>query len=68
VSFVPRRDLMLPTKERATETSGLFGQLGVLKIVAEPLMSSVRVWDDSWGIPEGMKFWYEEDSPPDCRR
>ena len=37
MDLVPRRDLVLPTKERASETSGLFGQLGVLEIVAESL-------------------------------
>lgn len=37
MGFVPGSDLVFPTQQRAPETSGLFGQFGVLKIVAESL-------------------------------
>jgi hypothetical protein len=37
VGFVPGSDLVFPTRQRAPETPGFFGQFGVLKIVAESL-------------------------------
>ena len=35
MGLVPGRDLVFPTKQRASETPSLFGQFEVLEIVAE---------------------------------